>query len=263
MFEEMDTYVVLLIFSLTVLIVSLVGASIPQIRNMDARKIHLMVALSAGIFLGILFFMLLPGALDESPDAMDAVPLIVGGFLVVLFVDVILKWMHMSTCPCEECTDKEHGHVLTSLSAFVGLAIHAAVDGIVLSVALSAGDEIGVMALVGISLHKFVELFALSSTFKLTDIPKKNVYVYMILFALITPIAAFLSMPIMDAVESVDIFIPLAIATGTFMYVGIYALLPEAFHERRDSIVSFILIVTGIVAIAVISLILGGDAHAH
>jgi zinc transporter 9 len=263
MFDGMNAYVVLLVFALTILTVSVAGASIPQIRNMDARKIHLMVAISAGIFLGILFFMLLPEAFSESPEAMDAVPWIIGGFLIVLLVDVILKRMHMSACPCEECNDKEHGHVLTSLSAFVGLAIHAAVDGIVLSIALTAGNEIAAMALVGISLHKFVELFALSSTFKLTDIPKRSVYLYLLLFALITPVAAFISMPIMDIVDDIDIFIPLAVATGTFMYVGIYALLPEAFHERRDSIVSFMLVVIGIVAIAVISLILGGDAHAH
>ena len=263
MFDEMDPYVVLLLFTLTILIVSLAGAYIPQLKKMDMRKMHLMVALSAGIFLGILFFMLLPDTFEESPDAMDAIPWIVGGFLVVLLVDVILKRMHMNACPCEECDDKEHGHVLTSFSAFVGLAIHAAVDGLILSIALSAGDEIGLIALVGISLHKFVELFALSSTFMLTDIKKRSVFIYLMLFALITPIAAFLSMPIIDAVESVDVFIPLAIATGTFMYVGIYALLPEAFHERRDILVAFALVVIGIVAIATISLMLGGDTHAH
>ncbi|MCL2142913.1 MAG: ZIP family metal transporter [Methanomassiliicoccaceae archaeon] len=261
MFEDTDPYIVLLVFALVIMIMSLAGASVPQMRKMDSRRIHLMVALSAGIFLGILFFMLLPEAFEESPDAMDAVPWMVGGFLAVLFIDVMLKKMHMSTCACEECTDREHGHELTTLSAFVGLAIHAAVDGIVLSVALSAGDDIGLMALAGISLHKFVELFALSSTFKLTDIPKKSVLVYLILFALITPAAAFLSMPVMDAIDGVEIFIPLAVAAGTFMYVGVYALLPEAFHERRDGHIAFTLVVIGLITIAALSVMMGGHAH--
>jgi zinc transporter ZupT len=258
-FEGTDPYIVLLAFTVTILAVSLAGAYVPLIKKMDIRKVHLMVALSAGVFLGILFFMLLPDTFEEAPDAMDAVPWIVGGFLTVLLVDVILKRMHMKACPCDKCDD--HGHELTSASAFTGLAIHAAVDGIILSVALTAGEEMGLVALVGISLHKFVDLFALSSIFRLTDLPKRNIYIYMILFALITPIAAFVSMPLMDIFESMSIYIPLAIATGTFMYVGIYALLPEAFHERRDSHISFILVIIGIAVIAAISLMLGGHAH--
>ena len=263
MFSGMGPYAALLIFSAVILAVSLAGAYIPQIKKMDSRQIHLMVALSAGIFLGVLFFMLLPETFDEAHEGMDVVPWIIGGFLSVLLIDVILKRMHMSQCACEECNDKEHGHKLTSFTAFAGLAIHAAVDGVVLSIALSAGGDIGTLALVGISLHKFADLFALSSTFKLTDIDKKRVFLYLILFSLITPVTALISMPVIDMVEHMSLFIPMAIATGTFMYVGIYALLPEAFHEREDSIVSFILVAAGIFVIAVISLLLGGDAHVH
>jgi zinc transporter ZupT len=263
MLEDMNPYVVLLIFSAIILAVSLAGAYIPQIKKMNSRQIHLMVALSAGIFLGILFFMLLPDMFEAAHDGMNVVPWIVGGFLVVLLIDVILKKMHMNTCPCEDCTDKDHGHKLTSFSAFAGLAIHAAVDGMIISIALGEGDGLAMLALVGISLHKFADLFALSSTFKLTSISKKNVTIYLIIFALITPVAAFASMPLVDILEDVNIFAPIAIATGTFMYVGIYALLPEAFHERKDSILSFILVVTGIVAIALIALYLGVETHGH
>ena len=261
MLEGTDPYIMLLIFAAVILTVSMAGAYIPLIKKMDPRQVHLMVALSAGIFLGILFFMLLPETFEESPDAMDAVPWILGGFLAVLAVDVVLKRMHISTCPCEECCDeKDHGHKLISASAYAGLAIHSVVDGIILSIALTAGEDLGLVAIAGISVHKFADLFALSSTFRLTGLDKRSVIVYMIVFALITPAAAFISMPLMSIVEGLEIFIPLAVATGTFMYVGIYALLPEAFHERRDGAISFALVLTGIVAIALLSLMMG---HAH
>jgi len=262
-FDGINPYIALLICSAIILTVSLAGAFIPQLREMNSRQIHLMVALSAGIFLGILFFMLLPETFEEATDGMGAVAWILCGFLIILLVDVILKRMHMSTCPHEECIDKDHGHKMTSFSAFAGLAIHAAVDGMILAVALHLGHGIAIAALIGIVLHKFADLFALSSTFKLTGIDKRKVILYLIIFALITPIAAFVSMPIIEMVEDISMFIPLAIATGTFMYVGIYALLPEAFHERKDSIISFVLVVAGIVAIALISMLLGGDGHMH
>jgi len=262
MFEGTDPYIVLLAFTLTILIVSLAGAYVPLMRRMNPRQVHLMVALSAGIFLGILFFMLLPETFEGHSHGTNVVPWIVGGFLAVLLVDLILKRRHMEACACKAC-DEGHGHQLTSISAFVGLAIHAAVDGVILSIALHAGDGIGLVALIGISVHKFVELFALSSTFKLTGAGNRNILLYMILFALITPVAALVSMPIVDIIEGMDAFIPLAVATGTFMYVGIYALLPEAFHERRDGIGSFVLVVIGIAIIALISMLLGSDMHTH
>ncbi|MDR0334510.1 MAG: ZIP family metal transporter [Methanomassiliicoccaceae archaeon] len=263
MFDGMSLYAVLLIFAAVVLIVSAAGALLPRVVRLNMRQVHLMVALSAGIFLGILFFMLLPETFHEAHEReMDAVAWIVGGFLVVLFIDVFLKWRHMSSCPCEECHDNDHRHEITSFTAFVGLAIHAAVDGVVISIALTADSDIGLIALAGISLHKFVELFALSSTFMLTDMSRKEALFYLGSFTLITPIAAFVCMPVVDILENIgdSIFVPLAIATGTFLYVSIYALLPEAFHERRDSMISFALVVAGIAAIALISLFLG-DAH--
>ncbi|MDR0198128.1 MAG: ZIP family metal transporter, partial [Methanomassiliicoccaceae archaeon] len=253
MFDGMDPYLILLIFAAVVLAVSAAGAFLPRIVKFNIRQVHLMVAVSAGIFLGILFFMLLPETFHEAHGReMSAVTWIIGGFLAVLFIDVLLKRMHMDVCPCEECHDNDHRHEITSFTAYAGLAIHAAVDGMVISIALIADPHIGAVAMVGIGMHKFADSFALSSTFMLTGMKKKKITVYLIIFVLITPVAAFLSMPVVNILEDIgdSIFIPLAIATGTFMYVGIYALLPEAFHERRDSMVSFALVIVGIVAIA-------------
>jgi len=263
MFEGVDIYLILLIVAAAIFIISLIGALLPRAVKLDMRQVHLMVALSAGIFLGILFFMLLPETFHEAHEKeMSAVAWIVGGFLAVLFIDVFLKWRHMDSCPCEECHDNDHRHEITSFTAFVGLAIHAAVDGLVISISLTADLNIGLIALIGIGLHKFVELFALSSTFMLTDMTKKEAFHYLVPFALITPVAAFVCMPLVGILENIgdSIFVPLAVATGTFLYVSIYALLPEAFHERRDSMLSFLLVVIGMAAIAVIALFLG-DAH--
>jgi zinc transporter ZupT len=266
MFEDMDPYVILMIFVAVILAVSLIAAFLPRMMKLDMRQIHLMVALSAGIFLGILFFMLLPETFEEAHESgagmMDPVLWIVGGFLVVLFVDVIVKRMHMNRCACEECDDKDHLHEVTSLTAFIGLAIHAVVDGLVIALAIGHGEELAAFVLVGISLHKFADVFALSSIFTLTKIEKKKTLIFMIAFILITPVAAILSMPVVDILEDFAIFIPLAVATGIFMYVGIYSLLPEAFHERRDSLKSLAIVVAGIIAIALIAILLG-DAHGH
>ena len=263
MFDELDHHVILLIFVAVILVVSVLAMFLPRMMKLNMRQIHLLVALSAGIFLGILFFMLIPETFHEAHDReMDAALWIVGGFMLVLFVDVIVKRMHMNKCACDDCVDKDHLHEVTSLTAFIGLAIHAVVDGIVIAIAISAGEGVAAVAIVGISLHKFADVFALSSIFTLTNIDKKKTLIFMIIFILITPLAAIASMPLVDTLSDMELFIPLALATGIFMYVGIYSLLPEAFHERRDSIKALAIVVIGIVAIALLAILLG-DAHGH
>ena len=264
MLEDLDPYVILTIFAVVVFAISMLGAYLPMTIKAGPRLMHLMVAFSSGIFLGILFLMLMPEAFEEAPESMDAIVWILIGFLVVLFINVILKHMHISTCPCEECNDNEHVHELTSISAFAGLAIHAAVDGMILAIGISEGDTMGLMALLAIAIHKFVEVFSLSSTFMLSKTARKKALIYMVVFCLITPIAAFVSMPVVDMLHEIQVYIPMAIATGTFMYVSIYDLLPEAFHKQKDTLASSFLVLAGITLIATIVLLMmitGGHAH--
>lgn len=272
MFEEMDPLMVLAIFALIIFITSLAGAYLPNIRETDSKNTHLLVALSSGIFLGILFFALLPDLMDAAHEALhdgagheiflETGMFIMIGFLAVLFIDVLMKHFHVSSCACEHEHDEPHGHDLTSWSAFAGLAIHAAIDGILLTIAVWAGDDIGLGVLAAIAIHKFVELFSLSSVFKLTDWSRQRVMIFLVVFALITPLSAFVAWPIIDMVSGASLLIPLAVATGTFMYVSMYSLLPEAFHERKDVMKSFVLVVAGIMVMAIITLLLG-HGHMH
>lgn len=49
---------------------------------------------------------------------------------------------------------------------------------------------------------------------------------------------------------------PMAVAGGTLKYIGIYDLLPEAFHEKHDQYRPFVLVVLGIAAMYVQSKIM-------
>jgi hypothetical protein len=60
----MDKLIVLLGYMFILCVVSAVGAYLPQIRKMDDRQTHFLIALSAGIFLGLLFVLLIPEAYE-------------------------------------------------------------------------------------------------------------------------------------------------------------------------------------------------------
>lgn len=260
----METAVTLIIYMAALFGIALLGAYTPYIRELTDKQVHLLVALSAGIFLGILFFLLLPESLHESSEGgieeKYVMITILVGFLVILLTDVLIKHFHMASCPCE-CHKEQHRHKIGTLSAFFGLAVHAFVDGLVLATALMADSEIAWLALIGMCIHKYVEVFSLSSTFLLSEEEKSTVMKYLIAFSLITPVAALISYLVFNGV-SVEgmVGLPLAFSAGTFMYVAFCHMVPEAFHREEQDIRSFLFLLIGIGIAAFVFLTFG---HAH
>lgn len=254
----MDPLVTFIIYAIVLVVVSMAGAIIPYIRELEDREAHLLVALSTGIFLGLLFFLLLPEALEECEhggyDTHTVMYALFGGFALIMVIEFLMKHRHMSGCSCQCCEDS-HSHKITSMSSFIGLAIHAACDGMALAATFLAGEEIGLIATVGMCIHKFVVLFSLSSTMLLTDIDTRGAMRNLLLFSLITPIAGIVFYLAFSGI-AIDDFVglPLAFAAGTFMYVALCDMLPEAFHRKNQDVKSFVLLIVGIVVIAIISL---------
>jgi zinc transporter ZupT len=250
------------LYAIILFAASMLGAYLPFIKKLTDDQGHLMVAFSAGIFLGILFFLLLPEAISEAVvhegrGASDVCITIMAGFFLILLTDILVRHLHMENCECE-CQDDDHKHDIASFSAFIGLAIHACVDGLVLATGLLAGEEIGKLTLIGMCIHKIVVLFSLSSTFMLTDIPRRRSFMFLTAFALISPISAGISISILNGM-SIDgmVGLPLAFAAGTFMYVALCDMLPEAFHRENLDLKSLVAIVIGIAIAAAVFLVIG------
>lgn len=267
----METWITFLICAAALIAASALGAYMPFIRKLTDKQVHLLVSLSAGIFLGILFFLLVPEAFHECiesfPDVGEedqikyASIIIMLGFLTIMLVDIVIKHYHMVSCPCE-CHEDEHKHELTSFSAFIGLSVHAFCDGLVLAATLITNkDGVFGMALVGMCIHKFVVLFSLSSTFLLSEKPKKVIWIYLGSFILITPIAAIISFVLLNGMSVHGMTgIPLAFSAGTFMYVALCNMLPEAFHRKKQDLFAFAMLVVGILIAAAVFILIG---HSH
>lgn len=261
----MDTVVLFLLYSLGILAISMVGAYLPRMRTLSDRQIHLLVAFSAGIFIGLLFMLLLPEALEECEhggiDTHYAMYTILAGFLLIMAVETWLKHRHMSGCSCE-CGSDTHSHKITSFSSFVGLSIHAACDGLALAATFLAGGEIALLTTVGMCIHKFVVLFSLSSMMLVTDIPKRRSMRYLLAFGLITPVSGLVFFGLLSGISDLDGMtgLPLAFAAGTFMYVALCDMLPEAFHRKKQDIKSFALLLLGILVILAVTLLF---PHVH
>ena len=64
----MEPGMLFLLYSILLIAVSMIGAYLPQIGRVQDSRAHLMIALSAGIFLGLLLFILLPEAIEEGNE---------------------------------------------------------------------------------------------------------------------------------------------------------------------------------------------------
>ena len=260
----MDSIVTFIAYSVVLLLVSMVGAAVPRVRKLKDSQAHLLVALSSGIFIGLLFLLLLPEALHEiehsGHDMHTAMYCLLGGFVLIMLIEVIIKRLSPTDCYCHSCNDA-HSHKITTFSSFIGLSVHAACDGMALAATFLAGAEIGLVATVGMCIHKFVVLFSLSSTMLLTDYCNKHSMMYLGLFSLITPISGLIFFLLFNGIDIHGMTgLPLMFAAGTFMYVALCDLLPEAFHREKQNHKSFALIVLGILLMLVISILF---PHTH
>jgi zinc transporter ZupT len=248
----MEPIVLLLVYSVVIFLVSLVGGSLPLLKKWNSSQLHMMTALSAGVFIGATFLILMPEAV-EAMDSSEALMLVMIGFVTILFIEIILEHRHQEEC--DEHTS-DHQHILTSTTAFVGLSVHSVMDGFALGVAVVLGEEIGTIVFLAILAHKAIDVFSLSTTFRLAEIDRRTALKFMVLFSLITPVAAAIAFPLLDWLQEVEVGVPLALAAGTFMYVGIYDLLPEAFHEEHKQYRAFALVALGIITMYLLGMVL-------
>lgn len=262
----MEDLATVLIYSLIVFAVSLAGAALPLMIKMNDKQLHLMISLSAGVFIGVLFLMLMPEALEETEhggfEMIDGMYALLIGFVIVLIIDFILKNYMKSECDCETCQDL-HSHDITSLSAFIGLAIHACFDGLMLAAAFYGDEEFTVAMLIALCIHKAVVVFSLSSTFILSN-RKNKALKYLIVFCLISPIAAIVSFLFLDGMEPSFTGLALMFSAGIFMFVTMCDILPEAFHRKNMNMKSIIMLVIGlaiIVIVAILTGMMGGHGH--
>jgi len=259
----METTVPFLICTAVILLVSFVAAYSPMAIRCTDKQMHIMIAFSAGVFLGILFLILLPEAVEESMEggfeAIHVMYLVLAGFLIIFVVDFFIKHYKKPKCECDECLD-HHSHDITSLSAFIGLSIHACLDGLALAAAFLIGETVGFMMLVALCIHKAVEVFSLSSTFILAGNRKKSL-IYMTAFCFIAPITAIISYFVIGGVESNITGLAFAFSAGVFMFVTMLHMIPEAFHRREIDIKSLAFLLIGLLVVIFVVLLMGPEAH--
>ncbi|MBI4126607.1 MAG: ZIP family metal transporter [Deltaproteobacteria bacterium] len=236
-------------FLVATFLAAIVGALFPFVRMWSERQLHLFVALAAGIFLGVAFLHILPRVAGNDYSG-SANFMVLVGFLAILLIERVLLSQHERVCG-HGCG---HEHAVIGYATMIGLTIHSIADGLSLGVAMS-DPSLGLPIFIAIVSHKAVDGFSLGTVFRLAQFKTRRSLFLLVLFSAVTPLAALLPLTISTKLSPFQIHLPVALAAGTFLYVATCDLVPEAFHENRGRIGSFIALLAGLTIMFAMTLV--------
>ena len=132
------------------------------------------------------------------------------------------------SCREEHC----EAHALGVMS-LAGLCFHSLVDGIAIGVSFEAGFGIGIVSSAAIIFHKIAEGACTYSLLVCDNKLKKRALLFSWLVALATPVGALLAYNFLRQSSASLLGTLLALAAGSFIYIGASDLLP-ATHKKSN-----------------------------
>lgn len=219
-------------------------AGIVVIRSVEGwgrRNSAYFSCFAAGVLISVSFLHIIPKALSMNPSAAFY---LLGGYL---FVHVFNRFLSAHVCD-RPCT----ADYAIGLVPLFGIGFHSFLDGVLYSVAFTAGSFTGILASLGMILHEFPEgvvtyVLLLRGGFS-------RAWAFALAFAAAaatTPLGMLLSYPMICQLDGPPLGALLSLSAGALIYVGASHLLPAAEREARPrsfwSFVAGILLALGIV----------------
>ena len=238
---ELDTVSILV----ALVVATLLGAVPPIARRWGDRGLHLLIAVSAGIFLGTVFLHLLPelaaAAGHDEHGHSDPLPWLaaLGGFLGLFLLEKV--WLRGN-----EGRERVDPHAVVWVSTYIGLSVHAFTAGL----GLSALD-LKALVLVPILWHKLTEAFSLTSVLRLAGASTTKCLALLGTFSLASPLGFLFGERILAGGHGASELL-MGLACGTFLYVAACDLLPEVFHHLERRRPRIIALLVGIASTALV-----------
>lgn len=197
---------------------------------------------AAGVLISVSFLHIIPTAFAMSAQA----PIwLLAGFLAMHFIDRFLS--------AYVCDKPETAEYAIGLVPLLGIGFHSFIDGIIYSVTFSVSFFTGALAAVGMVLHEFPEGIVTYILMLRGGFSKRAAFILAFIAAAITtPLGTALSWPVVSRIEQATLSALLSLSAGALVYVGATHLLPRTMQEPKRF--SMIALITGIlVALGIIA----------
>lgn len=213
-------------FGASMLAALVTAIGIFTIRRFEAwgRKYSIyFVSFAAGVLISVSFLHIIPKSFEMSQQAPSY---LLGGFVLLhLFNRFITAFV------CDQGPDDGYGIGLVSM---IGIGFHSFIDGFIYSITFTVSTFTGALAATGMVLHEFPEgiityLLLLRGGFS----EKTALALAFIAASISTPLGMLVSYPYISQIDKPLLGTLLSLSAGALVYVGATHLLPQAEKENK------------------------------
>jgi ZIP family zinc transporter/zinc and cadmium transporter len=201
------------------------AAGIYTIRHFEAwgrRYSAYFVCFAAGVLIAVSFLHIIPKSFTMSPHA--PAYLLIGFVLLHLFNRFITAFV------CERDPDEPIG---LGVIAMLGIGFHSFIDGVVYSITFTVSLFTGTLAAAGMVLHEFPEGIITYMLLLRGGFTKRSaLWLSLLAASFSTPLGMLASYPYIRHIDKSLLGSLLALSAGALVYVGATHLLPQAERER-------------------------------
>lgn len=224
------------------------GSMVFLIKREDQRLFKLLLAFSGAFLIGICFLILAPEVFSKPLPFAGLFVLV--GFIIQLVLELITE-------------GAEHGHkhvhkdgeAVAPWLLLIGLCIHAFLEGMPLVSRFAT--EVRHSLVLGIVVHNIPISLTLMGLFMHYGCKKKKAFMYLGIFALMTPLGSLTGLAIENSISaSLDIFFTycMAMVIGIFLHVST-SILFETEEHHQYNLQKFLTVCFGILVAFGVSLI--------
>jgi len=217
MMPSLYTLIILFIFPL-------MGGILAYYTHKEWKKtIKLFISFSGAFLFSITLLNFIPEVYGHSSSAGYWV---LGGFLFQVLIERLTHGVEHG---------HEHSHIKNIAPLFLGLSIHAFLEGIPVGSSSIGDNNIKNGLLYGVALHEMPAAFVLVLTLK-NKIKSTKIFKWILFYALICPLGAWVGFSVENAEKGHELIQPLlAFVTGTFLHISTTIL----FENSEDHKMSF------------------------
>lgn len=226
-------------------LLSLSGVLIVGNRGHVTGTHRFIVPIAIGVFLGVIFFELIPETLEAS-EFYGSIA-IVAGFLSFYVLSHFLRTYHH-----HHHAEHEHDgctHARSAAMLLTGDAVHNIADGVVIASSFLINPAVGIAATIGIALHEIPQEIAEYSVLIHAGYSRKKALFYNFLSASSIVVGVVASFAFIAAGEY--IWVLTGIAAGNLLYIAASDMIPELQEHTHKShfMKTFLSTVAGLVLI--------------
>lgn len=228
-------------YSVLATVITVVSAGIfLHYKKWTRQNLVFLISFASGFLLSAAFIHLIPEAIELSGNNSMLV-LLSGFFLIYLLEKTIM--IHS----CVEAGDEKCEVHKMGLGALIGLSLHSVFDGVAIGAGFEVSNTIGLIAAIGVLIHKLPEGLSIMSVMLAADYEEKPAMLRVALIALGTPVGALISYFFLTGIVPSFIGYALAFSAGTFIYIAASDLIPQT-HDCK-SINTLVMFAFGIITL--------------